>query len=493
MTMIRRVLQNQPVTTFILFMIMTGIQSLPFFQGIRMFFLLYFAVAVTLSLYLRSAFQGFFLTFLVSLQIFTPNKNYEVEVIPGKEILEPAFNYGYYTGYYFTLGTFLSLFALIFLIKEAVGVILQQKLRHLLFLLILPWTIFIFFGTYSSSLFSPYPLLSYIWLYQYSLLLLVAISYLIGVSKYKTFNQLFFATLGVIIATQSVVSILQFIVQKSFGFSYEVYSSGTFATGLDENNAVYRVMGTFTHPNQLAIILTLLVAVTLPYALRYRQLYLTGISTLGLVVILLTQSRSVIFGLLLVILLNSWMYRDYLRSLVKVIGTKRLAFYALVVILLASFSIIPRLLLIFNSGYEGAGLSLRIKMFREAYEALLLNPWFGYGIDTNEYVLHRLFPYGYTSLFPAAVHMAYLQLALEVGVLGLIAFLFPFIFFLRWTSINTLLKHSPLTYRSIGFIGGVTVILLFWSLLPHIGIIEFPFYGLILGVGSYQYYLGKTS
>ena len=39
-------------------------------------------------------------------------------------------------------------------------------------------------------------------------------------------------------------------------------------------------------------------------------------------------------------------------------------------------------------------------MFSEAVEAIALNPYVGYGVGTNEYVLMSLFPSGIISFFP---------------------------------------------------------------------------------------------
>jgi O-antigen ligase len=124
-------------------------------------------------------------------------------------------------------------------------------------------------------------------------------------------------------------------------------------------------------------------------------------------------------------------------------------------------------------------------------QAIAANPLVGYGVGTNEYVLHRLFPNGVMTVFPAVVHLGYLQLWLEVGLLGLAVFLTPMIFLLRYCLMPRGHAELPQYFR-IGLINGVVVALVFWLLLPHIGIIEFPFLGIPLGLGSFWYYLARS-
>ena len=139
----------------------------------------------------------------------------------------------------------------------------------------------------------------------------------------------------------------------------------------------------------------------------------------------------------------------------------------------------------FNLFYEGAGVPIRVKMLQEAGQAFVLSPWIGYGVGTNEYVLFSLFPDGVMSVFPSAVHMGFVQILLEVGVLGLLLFLTPFIFILRsllLTKIALLVNSSRIDLR-FSFVAGVLVILLYYLFQPHVGIVEFPYLGVILGLG----------
>jgi O-antigen ligase len=462
-------------------------------DGIRPFFLLYLIVAIVISVNLKNAFLGFFLTFLFTLQFVHPNKSYSVEVIRGGSILEPVFSEGYSIGYFFHLASFFFLLSGAMFLKEVV--LLRKRISRPLGITLIAlcstWLAFSLMGAYGISRYSPYVFLSSVWLAQYGMMYFVALGICFGLAMYPKFRSVLFATLAVIVGTQLLVSILQLLYQRSAGFHFESESVGSFATGLDENNAVFRVMGTFMFANQLAFIIGILSGVLLPYGLEKRSLVFSSLGLLGIFIVILTQSRSALLGVAVLTLICLVQYRNNLKHLIAEYGSRRLFFYFLVAFTLSGFGIIPRILMSVNAGYDGAGLSIRVRMVNEAVQAIAANPLVGYGVGTNEYVLHRLFPNGVMTVFPAVVHLGYLQLWLEVGLLGLAVFLTPMIFLLRYCLMPRGHAELPQYFR-IGLINGVVVALVFWLLLPHIGIIEFPFLGIPLGLGSFWYYLARS-
>lgn len=356
---------------------------------------------------------------------------------------------------------------------------------------VIVWTAFLGIGLYSSSRFSPYFQLSLVWLWQYSFMYFVATGICLGLMTQPRFKKYLMITISGVLCTQFVVSMLQLIFQRSVGLPFEAFSAGTFATGLDENNAVFRVMATFMMANQLALVVGLLSSLLLPYALQKKSILYSVIACFGFITIILTQSRSVMIGSALVVLLNLRVYSAEVLFLLRKVGIKRIAFLALSAFILSAFSLIPRVILSVNTGYEGAGLAIRLRMFEEAIEAIIGSPLVGYGVGTNEYVLHRLFPDGVMSVFPAVVHMTFLQLWLEIGLVGLIILLLPFLYLLRF-AIVVGRKYSSHKYFRLGYIGGLLLNIVFWIFLPHIGIVEFPFLGIVLGFGGYWYYLSVS-
>jgi O-antigen ligase len=330
--------------------------------------------------------------------------------------------------------------------------------------------------------------LSLTWTLQYLQLFLMAFFVFYFYNKFRRRFELVFIALVASLALQEIISIWQFLKQSSIGIPIESFRAVSFySQGLDELRNVFRVAGTFHYHNQLAFILLLLLTIILPRVLRsprFKSLYLLGVF-IGAIVIILTQSRSIWLVGALVIILFVRIYKKNLYRLVAPMGIKRFIILAVLALAGLSYIIIPRMLLSFNIFYEGAGVPIRLEMLKEAGQAFVLSPWIGYGVGTNEYVLFSLFPSGVMSFFPSAVHMGFVQLLLEVGVLGLVLFLAPFVYLLR----NLLLgrftpeKSSDQKDFRFSFIAGTLVFFLYYLFQPHVGIVEFPYLGIILGLG----------
>lgn len=473
-----------------------AVSSTGLIDGIRQFFLLYLIVAILLSRNLKSVFLGFFLTYIFTLQFVHPNKGYDVEVIRGNAILEPQYYEGYSIAYFFHMASFFFVLAAAALIRDLLKNFrkIPQRLLVVMGAITLVWLLFVGYCLYGITVYSPFPALSIVWLFQYSMMYFVALGICFGLVKYPKFLSFFVLTLTAMICTQFFVSVLQLWFQRSAGLPFEANSSGSFATGLDENNAVFRVMGTFMFHNQLAFVSALLSSVILPYGIEKKSVPLIGTGLAGLFVVLLTQSRSVLIGAVLLLFLCGVVYKKRILVVLRKIGRRRILAYGVVAFALSAFGIIPRILLSVNAGYQGAGLAIRVRMVNEAREAIIANPFIGYGIGTNEYVLQRLFPDGVMTVFPAVVHLAYIQLWMEIGLIGLLIFLLPLFWLARYCIVNPAQRGQPQFYR-LTFLSGLLVALVFWTLLPHIGIVEFPFLGLVLGFGAFWYYLsaGKRS
>jgi len=424
---------------------------------------------------------------------FNPNKYYTVLVIRGLNLLI-EFKGDYLLGYGLNLANIFLVLSLIALIRE---VLLRKQranlfLNRLVKLIIVSAVAFFVIALGASLRYSPFPEASIIWLLQYMQVFVLAFMvFYLYVNHGKKFSVLF-TTIFASISLQSVISLWQYLRQSSIGLPIEYTKvSSFFATGLDEIGTLLRVSGTFHYPNQLALIMLAMITLLAPYALRKKnQLYLFG-CLLGLIVIVLTQSRSIWIATAIVVVAFIRVYQDDIGQVVKIIGARRILLLGMGTFVGLAYIVIPRILLSFNAFYEGAGIPIRVKMIREAVGALQLSPFIGYGVGTNEYVLHSMFPNGVMAVFPSAVHMAYVQLALEVGVLGLGLFLIPFIYILRLLFTKTALRRKQRTRKDylFSFIAGSFSFFVYYLFQPHVGIVEFPYIGLILGLGLIGVYL----
>ena len=454
----------------------------------RLLVLLFMILWFFLWVKLKDLVLSSFLTTLFSLQFYAPNKYYIQEIIRGGDMLLPLYGGGYYLGYGANVANIFIVFTLAFLIKE---VIQKQAFRSLLsygivsVVLVCATGFFItgFITSVSKSLFVA---LSVTWLIQYMQMFLLALLTLsIFLFKRKQFNVVYVVVLCSALF-QFVLAGLQFLRQSPIGNPVEqIRGPGSFATGLDEINAIYRVAGSFAFHNQLALIMLIFFIILLPYILKKRyQPHLASLFFI-FVTIILTQSRSVWIATGITVLLALRMLRKEIRNFSKRFYWPKIIIYFFVGLTSLSYVIIPRILLSFNAIYEGAGIPIRMRLLSEAFPLFLLRPWFGYGVGTNEYVMSSQNLNSVMFVFPTAAHLGILQLLLEVGLIGVLFFLFPFLYIFRGlVNAKTTHIHKPdLFGYTFRFIAGSTAFFLYYLFLPHVGIIEFAYLGIILGTG----------
>lgn len=392
----------------------------------------------------------------------------------------------YIQGYGVNLTNIILFITLLILVRQKYLnkklILINQDVKVVLFFA----TIFLIIGVSSSAQYAPNLFASLVWLMQYAQAYLVGISVFYWFMNYKSKIKYLYDIIAFTIFVESLLSLVQFIKQSDIGIPIESrHISSFYVSGIDQVNLFFRPFGTFLYANQLALILVISVAILLPYALKYRNNFYIFASILGTIVIIVTQSRSVWVTLVVILFITLNAFSKEVKLLVSKYMTSRLVLYGLVVVGILSIVFVPRIIKSFNLGYEGSGLSIRRDMLNEAKEAISINPWVGYGIGTNEYVLQKLFPQGVMSHFPSAVHTGYVQMVLEVGALGLLSFLAPFYYLFRK---SLLLKKSntekdPL---SLSFKLVMCILMVYYLVQPYSGSVEFVYLGIFLGFGLVQ-------
>lgn len=475
--------------SFYLFVLASG-----FVGNFKLLFVFSFAISIAIFYLLENLFFSFFLTSLTSMAIFIPNKYYTIEVIKGSEIFLPEFRSGYFLGYGLNISNVLLLFSSMFLAyflylhRSTVSSIIKKNMS-LFILCSSGWLVFFLVSLFSSMYISFSPELSTIWLIQYMQFLLIAIgvivSYFLGREKF----QLILKVVALSMLFQFFIGVTQFILQSHIGLVIEQSRGGAFYTGLDENNAIFRIDGTFMYSNQLALVSIILFSILAPALILYNNSFIFASGLATIVIILFTQSRIIWLALCLLLIMTIKIYSRPIATLMARAYSSFNLGKVILILLISSiflFTTLPRIQKSVNFFADGSGGKLRYKMIIEGLEALTASPWIGYGVGTNEYVLHKLFPEGIMSIFPAAIHFGFLQMLLEFGCLGLLGLLFPFLVILR-TILTTkrtkkYLNRELTEYRYI-YLSGTMSAVLYYSIQPHVGIVEFPYIGLIVGFG----------
>lgn len=453
--------------------------------GLRTVTVFYLFISLFLYIKFKSFFISFFVPLVFSLGFFTPAKSYSVDVIPASAFLLPQLDEAYRLGYGINIISLFSFGSLVFFLRELwSNKKIFEKFKENVSILILIFSSFLFFciGLYSSIMHSPFFELSFTWLLQYMMYLFFALFvYYLFLTKNLKF---LFIPLFASSAFQFFVVLWQFFLQRSIGLAVEFgYEISQHYTGLDEVNTFARVHGTYLFHNQLSLLSLVLFSIFLIRWLyqAHGQKISEAISlmpVLGLfLIIVLTQTRIVWISLVFVVLVT------------VIFDTKNLGKYRkifehvnsyLVAFLLIALSVIflPRLYGSVISDSIASGIGIRKEMIAEAVEVLQQSPVFGYGIATNEHILIKRFPMGVMSVFPTAVHLAFLQLALEVGLVGIVLFLTPFIFLLR-----QLLAHQKKNKYALMYICGILSFAIYYLFHTHVLIAEAPYLGMILGLG----------
>lgn len=469
-----------------------GCASITLLTGIianfKILFLLFTLVWILIWLRLKNFLISSFLVTVYSLPFFTPNKYYIQEIIRGSDMLIPLYKGGYYLGYGLNITNIFVIISSVFLLKEIIQkrIFLNNFQKRIILLIVFCAAGFFFIGFISSLSYSPFTALSITWLFQYEqMFILTILMFLIYYYDIKRF-LLFYDVIFISSVFQFILSMLQFLKQSPVGISIEQYQGPAwFGTGLDEINGIYRIFGSFTYHNQLALYMLIFLVLLLPSIIKSNRVWKIIVAYTSIITIILTQSRSIwiafcVNGLIAIRLLQKQFHYFLLH-----IPWQKLIIYLFIVVVCVSYVIIPRVLLSFNAFYEGAGIPFRIRIFSEAIQSFLINPWFGYGIGTNEYVMSTQNNESIIFMFPTSVHMGFLQLTLEVGLIGLAFFLIPYLYICsRLLKIKSaLISNDNLSEYKFRFISGLVVFTIYYLFLAHIGIIEFALLGIILGCG----------
>lgn len=468
---------------FFTLLLLTGVINN--FKLLTVAFFFYFIV---IAYFLNNALLSAVLSAIFAFPLFSPNKYYIVEVIRGMDFVDIAYRGNDYSiTYGLNITNILLLISGLLFIRDlhVKKQNIKSRIKQLGLSPIIGLAGFLGLSHLANSIYSPFVFASATWSIQYSQMFIVAILIVYLYRRNKLSMLMFYPVIFSSAVLQFILSLWQFIKQSSIGLPIEIIYGTWFAQGLDENNALLRTSGSMLFHNQLALVSIIYLVVLLPRSFdKAHKFYLFG-CIFAVITIFLTQSRSVWIALSLILILFVTFYRKELLKLWKQLDKKRLLIYGSLFSISVSYIIIPRILLSFNAVYEGAGLPIRLKLLSEGIQAFLLNPWIGYGVGTNEYVLHSLFPNGVMSVFPTAQHMGLLQLALEVGVFGLLFFMLPIYSTLRRTIISISNRSFSTERKSyqFTFLSGILAFFVYYLFLPHVGIIEFSYLGLILGFG----------
>lgn len=435
----------------------------------------------------KNFFLSLFIMFLASSQFFFPAKTYQFEYASASEYAYELLPNGIFESIIVNISDICAALIILFFIKEKVSTFIQtpKKTNRLrprvnvsIILIFLCWFVYFSISLYSSLYVSLFPLYSINLLAQYGKMAVMFFAVLYYFHDNKNRGDLFPTVLIALLLFQSVLGTYQFVKSlTNYGASEKLPS-----IDVEQNVDFSRVEGISGHPNGHGFVVSILVLITFPFVLKQKKKILWAITILGLVNIILSQSRTVWIALFLV---SGFVYTLHAHN-IRLAVTRLFKLKRLYLLLWCSipliFIILPRLQAssIFFTD-EGGG-ALRIKMLSEGWQLLQLAPYAGFGAGNTVRAFLNHAPNGYIAAFPFTVHNVYLQIALESGIPAGIAFFVPFYIYIRAWFLKG--RHSKLhNHALLSIVCCIIVMFTYYSFQPAYGRREFILLGIILGTG----------
>jgi hypothetical protein len=407
---------------------------------------------------------------------------------PGQIRLEPFNSIGMVEDYGLLASDIAALAICAFFLRETLLALFQKKQSKLFSILrhqhirvfLLCWLVYFLFSFFSSFIYSFYPAFSLTHLFQIMKMPVMFLSTLYILASYKTHSAYLAKMIEGTIFLQVIMGVYQFIIGLVQHQTQRYIPNNAIG---EEFYSLPRPQGTTLFANEYGFFLLLLGWNYLMMRHKRPPLLSILVISFALVGILLSQSRTV--WLVLLIALLMWVRLRWQTLTARVgpfmrkWGGLRILPFAL---LLSLPLVLPRVESLSYAFDQGSG-SLRLQMMTEGLAALREQYITGFGVNTPVYTLLDLFPKGYIRDFPYAPHMGYLQMALESGIIAMIAFFLPFLIQLR-SNAAALLIHGWNQHQAFSLML-LSCLLLYYLLQPYGGAFELPFLGLFFGISVY--------
>ncbi len=293
-----------------------------------------------------------------------------------------------------------------------------------------------------------------------------------------------------VILFQGSWSLYQLIRGGPTGHFFDIASFKT-ASGLNDlgDTAVFRASGTLLDPNVFAMYIAMLLPSTITNLLHTktttRRIFYGGASLVGFIAVMLSASRTgwivltVIFSLL-VIHNAAAAQRLFWRMVAHKVG----ALGAIALLALASFVVVPTVILPRLTSFyallrEGGVVKARLDLNKEAFVIIQNAPIFGVGLNNSVLQTAKNNMTGISQSFLAEVHNLYLLVAAELGVPGLILWLFLF----RESMVRSRRRELPIEHAVR--LGIVAYLLFGFSVPSFVRGAQFPTLMMLLALRTY--------
>jgi hypothetical protein len=444
-----------------------------------LFILLYFS--------LQDIFISLWVLLLIAAQFQLPGKYYTFELVSKNNFYFPELQDGLLEGFGLVSSDIVAIAIVLLLIHQ----LLTKKSKKITTwwgtitrdthskIILTCWVIYFSISFFFSGLYSIFSTFSTVVLIQY---LKMPLTFIISLSLFRQkniFKTLFLYTIAGLLVFQSAVALCQVF----GGAKLSGAASGTVVVA-EENSLFSRPQGTFAYPNEFGLIQTLFLLILLPVALSRPTTILSVASLAGVGGVILSQGRASWIILVVALCLYLPIYKYRLKQIKKTLTRIRpgILFIALAIPLII---IGERLIASTSFVDDFGGGPLRMSMIRDGLILLKDVPFGGFGAEMSVYELFDKVPKGYIQYFPFAIHLGFLQMALESGIIATFFFFLPF-----YLTIRRYMVHTKINLKKNPIVSGATLglagILMYYSLHPTYGRVEFLYIGILLAASTYE-------
>lgn len=380
-------------------------------------------------------------TSFLPMSLITVGQSYSEIIVPAENIVSDGYDQGKLLVYSFSPFLVLLLLANFLFFKEILYFLLKKKSLIKFKFFILFYFLFLFFSLIGAIQSKSFPVFSFLYVFSDLLLFnsyLLISSYLVSQkNRYKKIN-IFMFLLIIIILFQFILIVFQFLNKSTLGTILEQSSFDiNFGGGADEDSSLFRVIGIFSHPNNLAnyLLISLFNLFIFKSFLKLKKSFYLNEKFFDFVIftilisIAMTLSRAVFLSLFVVFCVYYFLYKKQTFYFIKKYGKFNFKLKYLIVFLPIIWSLILRMVYSLNSFSDLGGVTVRKKLLEESVFLLNKNFYFGVGRGMFISALFRNNPSGVIREFPESVHNGILLAIIENGFLAYFSFLL-FIFFL---------------------------------------------------------------
>ncbi len=241
-------------------------------------------------------------------------------------------------------------------------------------------------------------------------------------------------TLLSLVLFEVVLSMFQFITGSPLGKSIEIEQSiPKFGGVVDEFYFTFRPIGTFIHPNNYAIYLSIISIVCFGLHWFYRKAIFIQTALASFITIGLTLSRTAWF----LTFVSCCVYLYQLEHVYRINLLPRVRKYIWLTIILIPLTVymMPRISKTIYTFQESGGGYYRLHQSIEILELIKKNPIFGVGTGLSVIESIRSNPEGFFASSPDLIHNYYLLVTAESGIISVILLILMAFSFLRYKPI----------------------------------------------------------